>query len=329
MRKTGVNIQYVKKKAHLSMLNKLTQVFKKSVEIRIFETLIASLADEGKVPGLVHLCNGAEILQSAVCMALGATDSVTGSHRSHGLALAMGAEPYKVAAEILGKADGLSSGMGGTQHLLAPEVGFLSSNGIVGGQVPMALGAALSAKILKTGGIGVTFFGDGAANQGAVLETMNLAVALQLPMLFVLENNGFGQSTPAEFASGGVSLLTRAEGFGLRGFSVNGADAEDCVKKVETVVASIRAGEGPAFIEASVSRLAGHYHGEKAAYLTECEGQLDPLKILNDQIGDLSEGIWREAEKLMADVMERALSASGPSPTILQKFHTQMGGQAS
>ncbi|MCK0070344.1 thiamine pyrophosphate-dependent dehydrogenase E1 component subunit alpha [Kordiimonas laminariae] len=311
------------------MQNKLAQVFKKSVEIRVFETMIASLADEGKVPGLVHLCNGAETLQSAVCLALNSTtDSVTGSHRSHGLALAMGADPYKVASEILGKADGLSAGMGGTQHLLAPEVGFLSSNGIVGGQVPMASGAALSAKVLKTGGIGVTFFGDGAANQGAVLETMNLAVALQLPMLFVLENNGFGQSTSAEFASGGVSLLKRAEGFGLQTYALDGADAKDCIEKVETVVTSIKAGEGPVFIEASVPRLAGHYHGETAAYLSDCGGQTDPLKILNDHIGDISEGIWRETEALMVDVMKRASAAPVPSQDLLRKFHTEMGGQA-
>lgn len=318
------------KRAHLPMQNKLAQVFKKAVEIRVFETMIASLSSEGKVPGLVHLCNGAEILQSAVCLALnGTTDSVTGSHRSHGLALAVGADPYKVAAEILGKADGLSAGMGGTQHLLAPEAGFLSSNGIVGGQVPMASGAALSAKLMKTDGIAVSFFGDGAANQGAVLETMNLAVALHLPMLFVLENNGYGQSTPAAFASGGVSLLKRAEGFGLRTYAVDGGDAEDCTVKAETVVASIRAGEGPAFIEASVPRLAGHYYGEKAAYLSDCEGQSDPLRSLNDEMGGISENIWREAEALMADVMTRASEAPVPSPDLLYRFHTEMGGQAS
>ncbi len=309
------------------MQAQLRKLFEKSVEIRVFETQVAKAADAGQVPGLVHLCNGAEVLQGAICSKLdGKTDSVTGSHRSHGLALAMGADPYKVAAEIFGNADGLSGGMGGTQHLLAPECGFLSSNGIVGGQVPMASGAALTAKTLKTGGIAVCFFGDGAANQGAVLETMNLAVALKLPLLFVLENNGFGQSTSADFACGGVSLSDRAKAFGLNTYEIDGYVPEDCLQKSEEIIEGIRKGGRPAFIEAKVPRLAGHYHGENAAYLSSCGDAKDPLKALDALVGAVSDIIWKNAEVKMQAVFEQALTASPADVLALQNFHHEMGG---
>jgi len=256
-------------------------LYSKACFIRAFEQEIADAADHGLVPGLLHLCTGAELVEAAICTELsGPADQVCGSHRSHGLALAMGADPVKVAAEILGREDGLSGGRGGTQHLLASENGFLTSNGIVGGQVPIAAGAALSAKLGARGGIAVVFFGDGAANQGAVLETMNLAVALHLPLLFVLENNGLGQSTAASFSSGNVDLLTRAEGFALPVMRMDGFDANCCLDGARASVAQMRSSGGPMFIEASTARLSGHYHGENAAYLTLSAPAIDPLAAL-------------------------------------------------
>lgn len=231
--------------------------------IRSFEAAIAEAAAAGKVPGLVHLSTGSEVADVLLGEQLDwRRDKVTGSHRSHGIALACGTEPLDVAKEILGKKGGLSDGLGGTQHLIATsgETSFLSSNGIVGAQVPIAAGAALSAKSKGLGGIGVAVFGDGAANQGAVFETMNLAVVLKLPMLFVMYNNGMAQSTAIEMATGS-DFQERAKSFGLGTFKTDSSDYEDCQKALQQSVALARDSQ-PCFIEISVSRDHGHYFAE-------------------------------------------------------------------
>jgi len=279
-------------------MTEMLALYRKSAFIRAFELQLAVAADAGHVPGLLHLCCGAELLEVAFCSYLsGPKDQVTGSHRSHGLALAMGVNPVALAAEIMGRAAGLSAGRGGTQHLMAPEKGFLTSNGIVGAQVPIAAGAALTAKMMNAGGVACTFFGDGAANQGGVFETMNLAVVQGLPLIFVMENNGLGQSTAASYASGATSLLKRAEGFGLKGWSVDGFDGADCLRKAAEVIDFVRSGKGPAFVEAKVPRLTGHYYGEKAVYLAHHETR-DPLKELEHALDPkTADKIYSEAEE--------------------------------
>jgi len=284
-------------------LEDLTLMFEKAHFIRAFEGALAAAADAGEVPGLVHLSNGAEILELAVASALDLpTDQVTGSHRSHGIALSLGVDPLALACEILGREGGMSSGLGGTQHLIAPEEGLLGSNGIVGGQVPLALGAALSAKLLKTGGIAVSYFGDGAANQGAVLESLNLAVVLKLPVLFVCENNGFGQSTAAAYAAGGTSLLGRARAFGLAAAYVDGTDPVEATKAADRLVTWVRDTGSPAFLEASVPRLSGHYHGDKEVYRTKGGSTGDPLDRLEAMI------LNREVTKGLVDGMKSRAS---------------------
>lgn len=278
--------------------------------IRAFEREIAHQFDLGAVPGLVHLCTGAEVAEVALASCLTAeTDFMTGSHRSHGLALAMGADPGKVAKEILGRVGGLSDGLAGTQHLIAPEAGFLTSNGIVGAQVPLAAGAALTAKTQETGGVGVAVFGDGAANQGAVLETMNLAVSLALPMVFVLENNGLGQSTSSDYASGCDSFTDRAAAFGLQVFNADSFDASACFQAMAAAVETARAG-APSFIEAAVARLSGHYHTEDETYRSGAISN-DPLaswyawlcdqQIPAEKLDDMQAGQRRRAEKIVQD----------------------------
>lgn len=243
------------------MMQTIEDLYRQATFIRFFESAMAELSDAGKVPGLLHLCSGAELIEASVCAQLsGPKDQVTGSHRSHGLALLMGADPVAVAGEILGLPCGLSAGRGGTQHLIAPEEGFLTSNGIVGAQVPLAAGAALTAKTLGTGGIGACFYGDGAANQGAVFETMNLAVSVGLPLLFVLENNGLAQTTSADKATGGVDFASRSHAFGLTVFKANGYELENCLSIAAEAVQFVRKSGQPALIEASVPRLTGHYH---------------------------------------------------------------------
>lgn len=312
------------------MKNDDLTLYRTAYFIRCFELEIAHQSDRGEVPGLVHLCTGAEIAEVALAMALDpAIDQLTGSHRSHGLALAMGADPLKVAKEILGRAGGLSDGLGGTQHLMAPESGFLTSNGIVGAQVPLAAGAALSAKVRGTGGIGVAVFGDGAANQGAVLETMNLAVALGLPMLFVLENNGFGQSTASDYASGGASCAARAQSFGLLVDMLDGLDHREWRDVINKATDIARGGQ-PFFLEVSVPRLSGHYHGEDATYLLDTKAQ-DPLQYVRSALlngGEAESAIVKlEAveRECAANVVTEAAFAKPSGPEFIADWHQKLG----
>ncbi len=297
--------------------------------MRAFEERIAAASDAGHVPGLVHLASGAELVELAVIDQLeGPLDQVSGSHRSHGLALACGVDPLALAREILGRAGGLSNGLGGTQHLLAPESGFLTSNGIVGGQVPLAAGAALSAKTLRTGGIAVAFMGDGAVNQGAVFETINLAVSLQLPLLFVVENNGLGQSTSSGYATAG-SLIGRTRAFGIAAEQVDGNDMPLLLRTADRLVGWVRKTGSPAFIEAKVPRISGHYHGDAQGYRA-LQKVADPLvsfrEILaktgseNDELKELELGAKLRAE----DIVSKAEGTKDKSDEALMAW--QQGG---
>ncbi|MBL4640024.1 MAG: thiamine pyrophosphate-dependent dehydrogenase E1 component subunit alpha [Kordiimonadaceae bacterium] len=315
------------------MLQKLHALYSSALRIRAFEQAIGRASDAGEAPGLVHLCLGAEVLQVAICGALdNKIDSVHGSHRSHGLALASGVDPYKLAAEILGREGGLSNGLGGTQHLLAPEQ-RMASNGIVGAQVPLAAGAALSSKTLNSGGITVAFFGDGAANQGAVLETMNLAVALSLPLLFVLENNGHAYSTSSGYASGGISLAERAKAFGLNSTAISRDDIALQIEQISSAVEQVRFSKLPMFIEAFVPRMSGHYHGDNS---DEDAGNGDPLAQLEvhleSHVESLSQSqrldvtiLQQQAATEMDKVVTKALQSPPPGNEVLGKWREQLG----
>ncbi len=294
----------------------LLTIFEKACFVRAFEAAIAAAHDTGAVPGLVHLSDGAELFEAALTATLDfKKDQITGSHRSHGLALLAGLDPLSVAREILGRKGGLSEGLGGTQHLLAPEQGFLGSNGIVGAQVPLAAGAALSAKTLKTGGIAVACFGDGAANQGAVLETMNLAVVLNLPLLFVAVNNGYGQSTPSAYASAGGGVLARARAHGLAADYVDGSKLDDALEVSRRMIRWVRDSGNPALLEAVVPRLGGHYHGDAEVY-REAARPDDPLERaagLLISAGVPQSDVDRAREKA-EEVAEAAVAEASASP---------------
>ena len=295
------------------MIEDQQKLFKQACFIRAFEHELAAQFDQGEVPGLLHLCTGAEVAETLLASLLdNKIDMMTGSHRSHGLALAMGADPVLVAMEILGRKGGLSDGLAGTQHIIAPEAGFLTSNGIVGAQVPIAAGAALTAKTQKTGGIAVAVFGEGAANQGAVLETMNLAVALKLPLLFVLENNGFAQSTPQERVTGDQSYADRAKGFGLEVFEADSFAVAACLDCFRQAVSHVREGL-PAFVEVYVSRLNGHYHTDYEFYRPN-KNDFDPLivweqTLLADGMPEPADAIESDTWRSAREVVEQALAA--------------------
>lgn len=297
-------------KAHAMQNQKpldIESLYRRALFVRRFEEGLAKAHDAGHVPGLLHLCIGAEIAEALLCHSLDSTrDQVTGSHRSHGLALLMGACPNTIAKEILGRVGGLSNGMGGTQHLLAPEHGFLTSNGIVGAQVPIALGAALSAKTRGDGGIGVAVFGDGAANQGAVLESLNLAAALKLPMMFFMENNGVAQSTSSTFALPGGTMVERATAFGLEANKIEPQDYQNAADLLHTAVAKARSGV-PVFVEAKTVRLSGHYYGDTSDQKRQ---EKDPILRLRSHLKH--QGLCEKTLKAVEDECDRdARSALG------------------
>jgi len=296
--------------------------------IRCFERAIAKQASAGNVPGLVHLSTGSEVADVLLGHWVDAErDHVTGSHRSHGLALACGANPIAVAKEILGREGGLSDGLAGTQHLLAPEAGFLTSNGIVGAQVPLAAGAALSAKAAAIDGTGVAVFGDGAANQGAVLETMNLAVALKLPLLFVLYNNGMAQTTAATDATAG-NFCDRARSFDLAAWSADSASYDACSNAVQKAVAHTRT-EGPAFLEITVTRDHGHYYGEERNGGFEHSQAIDEFGewLVASGVPEKSLSAARQTAKNDAEAaIAEAASAPLASPEILKPWIQSTGG---
>ena len=192
--------------------------------IREFEERVHKEFMTGQIPGFVHLYAGEEASAAGVCLQLGAHDTVASTHRGHGHAIAKGCDVKGMMKEIYGRADGLCGGKGGSMHIADLDVGMLGANGIVGGGPPLVCGAAITAKTLKTGGLSVAFVGDGAFNQGTTAESMNFARVYDLPVLFVLEDNGYAESTSSSWSIGGHNPVRRAEGFGIPGIRIDGHD---------------------------------------------------------------------------------------------------------
>lgn len=243
----------------------LLELYRKLVLIRRFELTVQELYRDSRLPGFVHLYVGEEASAVGVCAHLRKDDWITGSHRGNGHALAKGVTARELLAELNGRAGGPSGGRGGSMHVFAPDVGLLGTNGIVAGGAPLATGAALSAKTRRTDGVGVAFFGDGASNHGAVLESVNLAGALKLPVVFVCENNLYATSTPIRVATANTELYQRAVGLGVPGQAVDGCDVLAVWQAAREAVERARRGEGPTFLEIKTYRWLGHGEGEPVA----------------------------------------------------------------
>jgi TPP-dependent pyruvate/acetoin dehydrogenase alpha subunit len=249
--------------------------------IRAFEEAVRSLATSGLVPGLVHLCSGQEATNVGVISALEARDVIASHHRGHGHCLARGAEPNLLLAEILGKAAGYGGGRSGSMHVIDLEHGNLGTNGIVGGGIPLACGAALSARARNTGAVSVCFFGDGALNQGLLHECMNMAAIWKLAVVFVCENNGYGEFTAIDDVTAGDSIPARGEVFGIPSKTIDGMDVLAVRKATLAAVARARKGGGPSFLICNTWRFGGHHVGDKQDYKDEAEAKAwrakDPL----------------------------------------------------
>ena len=298
--------------------------------IRLFEEAIERLFLEGRIMGTAHTCIGQEAVAVGTAAALDARDAMTTTHRGHGHFLARGADPKRVMAELFGRETGYSRGRGGSQMMMDPSIGFFGANGITGGSIPFATGVALDAKLRDTGRVTVCFFGDGASNQGVFHETLNLAALWKLPVLFVVENNGYAMSTPTARGLANPHIADRASAYGITGVSVDGNDffaVRDCVAQHAAVC---RAGQGPVLLECVTYRLSGHSRGDPRVYRSREEEaaawENDPILRLETRLkadGTLTDAtaktLREKAQACVDDAIRFAESSPLPDPASLQE----------
>ena len=220
----------------------------------------------GNIPGFVHLYAGEEASGVGVCMHLDDRDAIASTHRGHGHCIAKGCDIDGMMHEIFGRKDGLCGGKGGSMHIADLSKGMLGANGIVGAGAPLVCGAALTAKTLKTGGVGVCFYGDGASNQGAVLESYNLAKIWNLPMVFVAEDNGYAESTASSLVGRRLARSAAATGFGIPSREVDGQDFFEVYEAAGEAIERARAGDGPSLLHVKLTRFYGHFEGDAMTY---------------------------------------------------------------
>ena len=234
--------------------------------IRAFEEKVSELYAAGEVVGLIHLGIGQEGSAVGTCAALRSGDYVFGTHRSHAHAIAKGADIRRLMAEIAGRSTGYCKGKGGSMHISAPEVGFITATGVVAGNLPLALGAALTSVTRKESRVSVAFFGDGAGQSGPFHESLNLAALWKLPVVLVCENNGYVEFSPLSAHTVVERLADYATVYSIPSVTVDGGDVLAVRAAVEDAVDVARGGAGPAFVEVLTHRLRGHYEGDPARY---------------------------------------------------------------
>ncbi|MDV5355526.1 thiamine pyrophosphate-dependent dehydrogenase E1 component subunit alpha [Enterobacter asburiae] len=300
----------------------LLKAYRKMREIREFEERLHTENTSGDIPGFIHLYTGEEAIAVGVCENLQQTDYIGSTHRGHGHCIAKGCDIHAMMAEIFGKDAGLCRGKGGSMHIADLSKGMLGANAIVGGAPPLVIGAALTAKTRNNGGVAVSFTGDGGSNQGLVFEAINMAVVLQLPAIFVFENNGYGEATGHNYAVGGRDIAGRAAGFGLPAVTVDGTDFFAVYEATAESVKRAREGGGPSVIEAKAFRWHGHFEGDPGLYRGEGEierlrADHDPLKIFASKTaGTLTrealEAIDAEVKAQVDDAVIKARAAGYP-----------------
>lgn len=237
-------------------------MYKKLLELRVFEATVAQMYEEGFIPNSAHLYVGEEAIASGVCMAMRPDDVMLPSHRGHGQILAKDCDMNRMMAELFGRADGYCKGKGGSMHLAVAEHNVLGSIGIVGSNMSLAVGAGLACKKNGTGQVAACFFGDGAANRGTFHESMNIASVLNLPILYILENNFYAISECSRDMTNIEKFSCRAAGYGIPGETVDGNDPWAVYESAKRAVERARAGEGPSLLEYVTWRHYGHYEGD-------------------------------------------------------------------
>jgi pyruvate dehydrogenase E1 component alpha subunit len=251
----------------------LVEMFRRMVEIRLFEEKVFELYGQNLVPGTIHLYAGEEAVAVGVCSGLRKDDYITSTHRGHGHCIAKGADLNRTMAEILGKKTGYCKGKGGSMHIADFSIGMLGATAVVGAGLPIAVGAGLSAKLRKTDQVVACFFGEGASNQGTFHESLNMASTWKLPVIFVCENNLYAMGTRQSCAMNIENIADRALAYGIRGANVDGNDVLAVYKATYEAVERARRGEGPTLIECKTYRHKGHSRVDPAKYRPKEEVQ--------------------------------------------------------
>jgi acetoin:2,6-dichlorophenolindophenol oxidoreductase subunit alpha len=303
------------------------KILARMVRIRLFEEQLQQLFSKGQLPGFVHLYVGEEAIAVGACSVLRDDDKITSTHRGHGHLIAKGAEPALMMAEIMGKRTGLCQGKGGSMHIADYSLGILGANGIVGGGIPIATGSALADSVLGRDTVTVCFFGDGAANQGVLLEALNLSSVWQLPVVYLCENNGYTEWMRTQDITAG-EIADRARAFRVPATAVDGNDVAAVQRSVQAAADRARGGGGPSLIEAKTYRILAHNEGEEAfsgqyrpqQEIDQWKGR-DPIagfsSALLTRAGVTQDGldaIWAAERTVIADAVDFARRSPEPDP---------------
>ena len=305
----------------------LLAAYRRMATIRAFEERLHDEIKTGEIAGFTHLYAGQEAAAVGVCHHLADDDYIVSTHRGHGHCIAKGCDVKAMMKEIYGRADGLCKGKGGSMHIADVSIGMLGANGIVGAGAPLAVGAAISAKLDGKGKVSIAFSGDGACNQGTTFEAMNLAVVLQVPAIFVFENNHYSEHTGVEYSVGTANdIASRAEAFGMKAWRADGCDFFATFEAMRELLEHVRGGGGPAAIELDTERFYGHFEGDPQRYrgpgeLDRIRGERDCLKAFRARVADYGsvdpaelDRIDQEVATLIEEATAEAKAAPPPAP---------------
>lgn len=310
----------------------LRDVLRKMYLIRRFEEGAEDSYTRGLIHGTMHLSIGQEASAMGICMPLQPADQITSTHRGHGHCIAKGADVKRMFAEFFGKTTGYCKGRGGSMHIADVAGGNLGANGIVGGGIPIAVGAALSAKKMKTGKVVVSFFGDGANNEGAFHEALNMASVWKLPVIFVCENNGYGMSTSTERSTAVKNIADRAVAYSMPGVIVDGNNFSEVAEASHAAVERARAGEGPTLIESKTYRYRGHSKSDRNRYRTKEEiddwmTNRDPILAFETELKEFGiiddagiEAIREDVKREIEEGIEFAKVSPSPDVSDVAQF---------
>ncbi len=287
----------------------LAELFRRMTLVREFELRAIAERREGLIPGFIHSCVGQEATAVGACLALQAEDVITSTHRGHGHLIGKGGDPRYMMAELAARSEGYCRGRGGSLHIADFELGILGANGIVAGGIPIAVGAGLAFAMRDERRVALSFFGDGAVNEGAFHEAANLAGLWQLPVVFFCENNLYGEGTPQAEQAPIEDLARRAEGYGFPGVIVDGNDVLAVYDVTADAVSRARQGGGPTFIEGKTYRYRGHYEGDPQVYRPQEEldawKERDPIQRFRERLIQSGQFDGEDLEAIEEDVSDR------------------------
>lgn len=303
----------------------LLDLYSRMTTIREFEKEAIELAKMNLTRAAIHTYNGEEAIGVGVCAHLTNNDYIVSNHRGHGHCIAKGADLRRMFAELMARETGYCKGKGGSMHIADMDVGMLGANGIVGGGIPIAIGAALAQKYLNKDSITVVFFGDGASNEGTFHESINMAAVNHLPVIFLCENNQYAISLNVKESTGCENIADRAVGYGIPGYILDGNNVVEVYNKMGEIVDHVRQYGGPVLVEAKTYRMAGHYFGDNENYRAREEvaswAEKCPIlaaqKVLREQYGMAQEeldAIWQRQKQIVLDACEEA--KKDPEPLV-------------